>query len=80
VCGRCCVTEPRLRVAPRLDIFIEILLGTRVNRSANIHGYRILNGIFTVSLRVTNSRMLSMPVKAKSGTWWGYLTCCPSGV
>jgi hypothetical protein len=28
-CGRCCVTEPRLRAALRLDIFIEILLGTR---------------------------------------------------
>ena len=25
-CGRCCVTEPRLRAALRLDIFIEILL------------------------------------------------------
>jgi transposase len=31
-CGRCCVTEPRLRTALRLDIFIEILLlGTSVN-------------------------------------------------
>jgi hypothetical protein len=25
-CGRCCVTEPRLITALRLDIFIEILL------------------------------------------------------
>jgi transposase len=25
-CGQCCVTEARLRAAPRLDIFIEILL------------------------------------------------------
>jgi hypothetical protein len=25
-CGRCCVTEPRSRLALRLDIFIEILL------------------------------------------------------
>jgi hypothetical protein len=24
-CGRCCVTEPRSRLALRLDIFIEIL-------------------------------------------------------
>jgi hypothetical protein len=31
-CGRCCVTEPRLRLALRLDIFIEILTRTRVNR------------------------------------------------
>jgi hypothetical protein len=30
-CGRCCVTEPRSRLALRLDIFIEILLRTRVN-------------------------------------------------
>jgi hypothetical protein len=27
-CGRCCATEPRLRAALRLDIFIEILLWT----------------------------------------------------
>jgi hypothetical protein len=26
-CGQCCVTEARLRAAPQLDIFIEILLG-----------------------------------------------------
>jgi hypothetical protein len=32
-CGRCCVTEPRLRTALRLDIFIEILLRTRMNRT-----------------------------------------------
>jgi hypothetical protein len=31
-CGRCCVTEPRSRAALQLDIFIEILLGTRVNK------------------------------------------------
>jgi hypothetical protein len=30
-CGRCCATEPRLRAALRLDIFIEILLGTLVS-------------------------------------------------
>ena len=30
-CGRCCVTEPRSRPALRLDIFIEILLGTSMN-------------------------------------------------
>ena len=30
--GRCCVTELRLRTAPRLDIFIEILLRTPVNK------------------------------------------------
>ena len=29
-CGRCCVTEPRLSPVLRLDIFIEILLGTSV--------------------------------------------------
>ncbi len=29
--GQCCVTGPRLRAALRLDIFIEILLRTRVN-------------------------------------------------
>ena len=28
-CGRCCVTEPRLRTALQLDIFIEILLFRR---------------------------------------------------
>jgi transposase len=32
LCGRCCVTEPRLRSALRLDIFIEILLRASVNR------------------------------------------------
>jgi hypothetical protein len=31
-CGQCCVTEARLRAAPQLDIFIEILLRTRVNK------------------------------------------------
>jgi hypothetical protein len=31
-CGRCCVTEPRSRLALRLDIFIEILPCTRVNK------------------------------------------------
>jgi hypothetical protein len=31
-CGQCCVTEARLRAAPQLDIFIEILLGTSVNK------------------------------------------------
>jgi hypothetical protein len=31
-CGRCCVTEPRSRPALRLDIFIEILPRTRVNK------------------------------------------------
>ena len=30
-CGRCCVTALRSRPALRLDIFIEILLRTRVN-------------------------------------------------
>ncbi len=30
--GRCCVTEPRSRLALRLDIFIEILPGISVNR------------------------------------------------
>jgi hypothetical protein len=32
VWAMCCVTEPRSRAAVRLDIFIEILLGTWVNR------------------------------------------------
>ena len=32
-CGRCCATEPRLRTALRLDIFIEILLRGWVNRA-----------------------------------------------
>jgi hypothetical protein len=31
-CGRCCATEPRSRAALQLDIFIEILPRTRVNR------------------------------------------------
>jgi hypothetical protein len=31
-CGRCCVTEPRSRLALRLDIFIEILPRTPVNK------------------------------------------------
>src|SRR5829696_1468544 len=33
-CGRCCVTEPPSSPALRLDIFIEILLRTRVNGGA----------------------------------------------
>ncbi len=34
LCGRCCVTEPPLRPALRLDIFIEILLLCRwVNKA-----------------------------------------------
>jgi hypothetical protein len=32
LCGRCCVTEPPTKLALRLDIFIEILPRTRVNR------------------------------------------------
>ena len=35
-CGRCCVTEPRSRLALRLDIFIEILPRTSVN-SPQLH-------------------------------------------
>ena len=31
-CGRCCVTEPRSRLALQLDIFIEILPRTPVNK------------------------------------------------
>ena len=32
LCGRCCVTEPPMKLALRLDIFIEILPRTRVNK------------------------------------------------
>jgi hypothetical protein len=32
-CGRCCVTEPRSRLALQLDIFIEILPRTPVKRA-----------------------------------------------
>jgi len=32
--GRCCATEPRLRTDLLLDMFIEMLLGSTVNRSA----------------------------------------------
>jgi hypothetical protein len=32
LCGRCCVTEPPTKLALRLDIFIEILPRTTVNR------------------------------------------------
>ena len=32
LCGRCCVTEPPTKLALRLDIFIEILPRTRVNK------------------------------------------------
>jgi hypothetical protein len=32
LCGRCCVTEARSRPALQLDIFIEILLLTSVNK------------------------------------------------
>jgi hypothetical protein len=39
--GRCCVTGLRLRDALRLDIFIEILLGTSVNRSPMGAPYKI---------------------------------------
>ena len=33
LCGRCCVTEPPTKLALRLDIFIEILPRTSVNKS-----------------------------------------------
>jgi hypothetical protein len=36
-CGRCCVTEPPSRPALRLDIFIEILLRTSVNKVSSLH-------------------------------------------
>jgi hypothetical protein len=32
LCGRCCVTEPPTKLALRLDIFIEILPRTWVNK------------------------------------------------
>jgi hypothetical protein len=39
-CGQCCVMEPRSRAALRLDIFIEILLGTGVKiDSTAVHFY-----------------------------------------
>jgi hypothetical protein len=31
-CGRCYATKPLFRVALQLDIFIEILVGTSVNK------------------------------------------------
>jgi hypothetical protein len=37
-CGRCCATEQRLRTALRLDIFIEILLDTWVNKGKKLMG------------------------------------------
>jgi hypothetical protein len=33
LCGRCCVTEPPTKLALRLDIFIEILPRTPVNKA-----------------------------------------------
>jgi hypothetical protein len=33
LCGRCCVTEPPTKLALRLDIFIEILPRTSVNKA-----------------------------------------------
>ena len=36
LCGRCCVTEPPTKLALRLDIFIEILPRTRMNKLAAI--------------------------------------------
>jgi hypothetical protein len=38
LCGRCCVTEPPTRLALRLDIFIEILPRTRVNKGKKQKG------------------------------------------
>jgi hypothetical protein len=38
-CGRCCVMGPHLRPALRLDIFIEILLGSRVNKACSLMSY-----------------------------------------
>jgi hypothetical protein len=32
LCGRCCVTEPPTKLALRLDIFIEILPCTPLNK------------------------------------------------
>jgi hypothetical protein len=37
-CGRCYVTELRSRAAPRLDIFIEILLRDWVNKGKESQG------------------------------------------
>jgi hypothetical protein len=34
LCGRCCVTEPPTKLALRLDIFIEILPRTQVNKGS----------------------------------------------
>jgi hypothetical protein len=66
-CGRCCVTEPRSRLALRLDILIEILLRTRVNkgmkRRAGVHQPRPLR-------RGSNAATLylcSWPLMAPSG-------------
>ncbi len=54
LCGRCCVTEPRSRPALRLDIFIEILLGTSANRVKRRAGAQDLRpsllGLYKISL------------------------------
>jgi hypothetical protein len=42
LCGRCCVTEPPTKLALRLDIFIEILPRTRVNKPLGRSECRIL--------------------------------------
>ena len=41
LCGRCCVTEPPTKLALRLDIFIEILLGTRLKDRIGIRIRRL---------------------------------------
>jgi hypothetical protein len=45
VCGRCCVTKPRLRAALCLDIFIEILLRGSVNKGLSANGMHTSNAL-----------------------------------
>src|SRR5215204_4929211 len=65
LCGRCCVTEPRSRLPLRLDIFIEILLGSRVNRGAvSQHGTIVasIGGCLTrAEAALTRTRFSSRP-------------------
>jgi hypothetical protein len=48
-CGRCCVMEPRLRAALRLDIFIEILPGTSVNKGMTREGRDYFDAPYTTT-------------------------------
>ena len=62
LCGRCCVTEPPTKLALRLDIFIEILPRTRLNRLYRLRNYiRLCTAIRHSAQQLCEARAAGRP-------------------